>query len=59
MAKKCPLLLIAGKGSVECWGNKCAWYVKYTNPRSEGCAIKKLSDSLMGLGVKIITSKKI
>jgi len=58
--KICPLLSIPPKEAliarkkVLCKKDECAWYVKYE--RSEGCAIKKLSDSLKTISLKIITS---
>ena len=59
MAKICPLLLIASKGSPECPQDKCAWYVRYEATKSEGCAIENLSGFLRGIGLKIIKSNKI
>jgi len=53
MPKMCPLLLIAKKGSTECPGKECAWYVTHEQPDSEGCAIKELSDSLKTIGLQI------
>ena len=57
MSLICPLFLMAAKrkesqgtesekGSAECIKGKCAWYVSYDQPISEGCAIMKISDSL-------------
>ena len=60
--KICPLLSMSPKEAliamkkVLCIKDACAWYVKYE--RSEGCAIKKLSDFLIGIRSKIITSNK-
>ncbi len=60
MSEICPLLLMASKqrgelvtamekDSVECLKEACAWYVMYTVPNTEGCAVAKLAIALNGV----------
>jgi hypothetical protein len=57
MSGICPILLAASKqhgelvtmtdkDAVECLKEACAWYVMFSVPNVEGCAVAKLADSL-------------